>query len=152
MTQTSSRKGVDVTQNLTYRIVQLASTLGRSASNTMPAEVGISVAQWRVISVIGSRPGISFGALVRVLEIDKGWISRTLVKLQQDGLVVSTPDPADKRQFTLELTPGGQEMHLAGSRISRRRQQHLRSAFTEEEYRTLEHLLDRLQQAAEGLD
>jgi DNA-binding MarR family transcriptional regulator len=151
MNRTASRKGVDVTQNLSFRIIALASALGRSAATAIPDEVGISVAQWRVISVIGSRPGISFGALVRILEIDKGWISRTLAKLQQEGLVASEPDPRDKRQFMLTLSEAGVALHVKGSRISRRRQQQLEAEFTPQEYANLEKLLDRLHKAAERL-
>lgn len=147
-----ARKGVDVTQNLSFRIIQLASTLGRSAANAIPDATGMSVPQWRVISVIGSRPGISFRALVQILEIDKGWISRTLAKLQDDGLVIATADPADKRQFTLELTAKGRELHHQGSRVSRLRQKRLEAEFSDTEYQALLVLLDRLQAAAEKLE
>lgn len=145
-------QGVDVTQNLTYRVVVLASTLSRSAARALPREVGISVAEWRVLSVIGSRPGISFNALVQTLDIDKGWISRTLAQLEKDGMVVKTADPADRRQFQLSLSQRGQTLHLKGSRVSQRRQRHLESAFSRSDLRQLESLLDRLQQAAERLE
>ncbi|MGB3068361.1 MAG: MarR family winged helix-turn-helix transcriptional regulator [Ottowia sp.] len=152
MPRTPSHHGVDVTQNLSFRIIQLTSTLNRSAANAIPKEVGISVPQWRLISVIGSRPDISFSSLVQILEIDKGWISRSLVKLQEEGLVISTPDPMDKRKFTLNLTDQGREVHLRGSRISKQRQKQLQAEFTAQEYQTLKTLLDRLQQAAERLE
>jgi hypothetical protein len=41
MSRTPSRKGVDVTQNLSFRIIALASALGRSAATAIPDEVGI---------------------------------------------------------------------------------------------------------------
>ena len=145
-------QGVDVTQNLTYRIVLLASSLERSAGRVLPREAGISVAEWRVISVIGSRPDISFNALVQALEIDKGWISRTLAPLEKSGLVIRSPDPQDKRQFQLSLTESGKELHLKGSGISRRRQRRLEAAFSPAELRNLESLLARLQKAAEALE
>ena len=145
-------KGVDVTKNLTYRIVLLASTLSRSANRTLPREAGISVTEWRIVSIIGSRPQISFNALVRTLEIDKGWISRTLAQMEKDGLVIKTPDPQDKRQFQLALSDSGKALHLKGSGVSRQRQQRLESAFSASELRALESLLDRLQKTAETLD
>lgn len=147
-----SSKGVDVTHNLTYRVILLASTFSRSAARALPREAGISVAEWRVISVIGSRPNISFNGLVGTLEIDKGWISRTLAQLEKDGLVIKTPDPQDKRQFQLSLSAAGKALHLKGSGVSRQRQLRLEAAFSPSELRTLESLLDRLQKAAESLD
>jgi DNA-binding MarR family transcriptional regulator len=145
-------QGVDVTRNLAYRIVLLASTLSRSANRALPREAGISVTDWRIISIIGSRPHISFNALVRTLEIDKGWISRTLAQMGRDCLVTKTPDAQDKRQFQLALTPRGKALHLKGSGVSRQRQHRLESAFSTSELRALESLLDRLQKAAETLD
>ena len=146
-----NNKGVDVTQNLSFQIIALASALGRSASAVIPQEVGISVAQWRVVSVIGSRKEISSGDLVRILEIDKGWISRTLAKLQEDGVVIATPDPMDKRQFSLSLTESGMALHVKGSRISRLRQRNLIAEFNTEEYQTLKKLLNRLYKATERM-
>jgi DNA-binding MarR family transcriptional regulator len=152
MAAPQNTKGVDVTKNLTYRIVLLASTLSRSASRALPREAGISVAEWRILSVIGSRPNISFNALVQTLDIDKGWISRTLAQLEKDAYVVKTPDPQDKRQFQLSLSARGKELHLKGSGVSRQRQRQLEAAFSASELRALEALLDRLQKAAERLD
>lgn len=149
---TRDTQGVDVTRNLSYRIIVLAGTINRSAARALPREAGVSVAEWRVLSVIGSRPDISFNALVQTLEIDKGWVSRTLVQLEKDGLVQRTPDPQDKRQFRLTLSDSGRELHMKGSGVSRERQRRLQSAFSASELRTLESLLDRLQQAAEGLE
>lgn len=142
---------VDVTRNLTYRVILLANTLNRSASRVLSEGAGMTVPEWRVVSVIGSREGISFNALAQTLDVDKGWISRTLAQLESNGMVVRTPDPTDGRQFTLALTRAGRALHLKGSNISRARQARLESHFSQTELSTLYKLLGRLQQAAEEM-
>lgn len=142
---------VDVTQNLTYRIVMLASTLSRSAARSFADGAGITVPEWRVISVIGSRDQVSFNTLAQTLDVDKGWISRTLMQLEGGGLVLRTPDPNDGRQFRLSLTRAGRALHLKGSTVSIGRQKRLESHFSTDELSTLYELLVRLQQAADDM-
>lgn len=143
---------VDVTRNLTYRVVVLSNTLSRSASRMLAERVGITVPEWRVLSVVGSRPGLSFGALSRALDVDNGWISRVLAKLESSGYVKRTPAPTDGRQFHLWLTEAGQAIHLAGSDVSRERQERLASHFTPSELQVLCDLMGRLQGAADALE
>ncbi len=147
----SQSRPVDVTQNLTYRIIMLASTLSRSASRSFADGAGISVPEWRVISVIGSRDQVSFNTLAQTLDVDKGWISRTLMQLESSGLVLRTPDPRDGRQFRLSLTKAGRALHLKGSSVSVGRQKHLESRFSATELAALYKLLGRLQQAADDM-
>lgn len=147
----ATRTPVDVTRNLTYRVIMLASTLSRSASRDFTDGAGISVPEWRVISVIGSHDQASFNTLVQTLDVDKGWISRTVMQLEKAELVRRTPDPRDGRQFLLSLTPAGRALHLKGSGVSMARQQKLESQFSSTELAALYKLLGRLQQAADDL-
>lgn len=143
---------VDVTRNLSFRIVVLANTLTRSASRAFSRAAGLTVPEWRVISVIGSRGSLLFNTLAQTLDVDKGWISRTLGQLERNGLVLRTADPKDGRQFHLTLTGAGRALHRKGSGVSIARQRQLEAAFSTTELQTLGRLLERLQQAAEQLD
>ncbi|MBL8384410.1 MAG: MarR family transcriptional regulator [Burkholderiales bacterium] len=147
----AARTPVDVTRNLSYRIVQLSSTLARSASRDFGEYASLSMPVWRMLSVIGSRGPISLGEVAKVIGVDKGWLSRTLAQLEQRGLVRRSADPADARQFFLELTRAGRDLHLHGSAISVARQRHLEREFSADELVVLEGLLRRLQAAAEAM-
>ena len=144
-------RAVDVTRNLTYRVVQLSSTLARSASRDFEANADLSVPVWRMLSVIGSQGPISLGDVARVIGVDKGWMSRTLAQLEERGLVRREADPGDARQFFLSLTTAGRDLHVHGSAISQARQRFLESKFTPAELKTLERLMARLQAAAEEM-
>lgn len=141
----------DLTKNLTYQVLLLANSLSRSAARQVPAETGMSVPEWRVIAVIASRGEISFNALAETLDIDKGWVSRTLAQLEASGHVVRSPDPQDGRQLRVSLTKAGRALHTKGARVSRARQRHLASHFSEAELDSLYHLLGRLRRAADEL-
>ncbi|MCK9511050.1 MAG: MarR family winged helix-turn-helix transcriptional regulator [Pigmentiphaga sp.] len=147
----AANEAFDVTRNLTYHIVLLASSLNRSASRQFQQEAGMTTPEWRLLAVIGSHGEISFNGLYQILDIDKGWISRTLVKLERNQLVVRTPDPEDGRQFRVRLTPEGEALRKQAASISLQRQAHLESRFSRAELDQLYHLLGRLKNAADEL-
>ncbi|MGE4337691.1 MAG: MarR family winged helix-turn-helix transcriptional regulator [Pigmentiphaga sp.] len=147
----AANEAFDVTRNLTYHIVLLASSLNRSASRQFQQEAGMTTPEWRLIAVIGSQGEISLNGLYQILDIDKGWISRTLVKLERNQLVVRTPDPEDGRQFRVRLTPEGEALRKQAASISLQRQAHLESRFSPTELDQLYHLLGRLKNAADEL-
>lgn len=144
-------EGFDVTRNLTYHIVGLASSLNRSANRQFQQEAGMSTPEWRLLAVIGNHDDISFNALSSVLDIDKGWISRTLVKLERNGMVKRLPDPDDGRQFRLRLTAQGEQLRRQAAKVSLQRQAYLESHFSTAELRQLYELLRRLKSAADDL-
>jgi len=99
---------------LTYRVVQLSSTLARSANRDFEANADLSVPAWRMLSVLGSQGPISLGDVACVIDVDKGWMSRTLAHLEKRGLVRRKADPGDARQFFLSLTKAGRDLHVHG--------------------------------------
>lgn len=144
-------RAVDVTQNLTYRILLLSNTLGRSASRELAEFADISVPEWRIISVVGSREPISLNDLAQTIAVDKAWVSRSLIGLEKRGLIERAAVPSDGRQFTLTLTPAGRELHLKASEWSSGRQKRLKASFTTQEYEMFESFVERLQLLAEDM-
>ena len=142
---------VDVTQNITYKLVLLSNTLGRSVGKLYEQHIGLTVPEWRVISVVGTKGPLSLAELTQTLAVDKGWVSRTVTLLEKRGLIGRTPDPADGRQFFLELSSAGKTLHLKGSEISRARQKSIEERLSASELESLDTLLTRLQSIAEDL-
>lgn len=64
---------------------------------------------YKVFTTIVRRESITQSALAETLAMDKGQISRTVRELEQLGLIVRTPDPADGRSSLLSPTPLGLE-------------------------------------------
>ncbi len=149
---TKKATGVDVTRHLTYKLVALTNSLSRSAARDFAAEIDLTVPEWRVLATLGSRGEMSLAALTRVLAVDKGWISRVVVRLEARGLVSRTPDPADERLFVLALTRAGAELHLKGSAVSTLRQKNLEAALSKPELALLNTALEKLLTCAEQME
>lgn len=47
-------------------------------------------------------------SLTRRLNLDKAWLSRTTDQMVEEGLVLKTPHPADRRALLVQLTEAGQ--------------------------------------------
>jgi DNA-binding MarR family transcriptional regulator len=143
---------VDVTANITYRLIVLTNSLGRSAGRAFSTTVGLTVPEWRILSVVGARGSISLAELTRILAVDKGWVSRTVVALERRELVERLPDPRNERSFFLRLTKDGVAMHTAGSRVSLDRQRRLEAALGPEEAARFYAALEQLQRVADAME
>lgn len=64
--------------------------------------------------------------LLNLLKLDKGYISRVLKKLENEGLISKTADKNDLRVKFLELTPNG---HETLDEINRRADKQIQSLF-----------------------
>lgn len=76
---------------------------------------GMLPGAYKVFTTIVRRPGVTASELAEQLLADKGQMSRTVRELEQLGLIVRTPDPADRRSHLLSPTPEGLE-RLAAAR------------------------------------
>ncbi|MCG5073246.1 MarR family winged helix-turn-helix transcriptional regulator [Paraburkholderia tagetis] len=153
MDKPASRRGkpVDVTQNLSYRLLLLSNTLARSAARDLAEVTDVSVPEWRIVSVVGIRGPISLNDLAQTIAVDKAWVSRTVVALEKKGLIQRAPLPTDGRLFSLKLTEAGKALHLEASEWSQRRQKRLKAVFTAQEYAQFEGFVERLQAVAETM-
>ena len=88
-----------------------------STSKRMIRQVGLSGPQRLVIRIVGRTPGISAGALARVLHIHPSTLTGVLRRLESRELVRRTADPLDGRRALIWLTPQGEELdsHEPGS-------------------------------------
>lgn len=71
---------------------------------------GATMAQCTILSELRRSGPMTIGDLARALALDKGWISRSVETLTQEGLVVKTPSETDKRAVIIEMTPRGQAL------------------------------------------
>ncbi|MBL8113283.1 MAG: MarR family transcriptional regulator [Acidobacteria bacterium] len=76
-------------------------------SKQMLAGHGVTGPQRLAIRIVGAFPGISAGALARILLIHPSTLSGILVRLERQRLVERLADPRDKRRALLRLTSRG---------------------------------------------
>lgn len=69
---------------------------------------GLTESQTELLRLVGRQPGISVSAAAAELGLAANTASTLVSKLSTDGLLVRTPDPADRRVGRLELTAPAQ--------------------------------------------
>ncbi|MEM6465151.1 MAG: MarR family winged helix-turn-helix transcriptional regulator [Pseudomonadota bacterium] len=134
---------------LTYRMARVQSKLNTQASRLLRAKAGLSLAQWRILALIGSNPGARSTDLTRISAMDKGQFSRKLKTLVDDRLVTVTMAAEDHRTMKLELSESGQALFERTLPHMRERQMALSSLLAPEEEEMFFRVLDRLETAVE---
>lgn len=65
--------------------------------------------QCHILTELDRSGPLTFAELVRRLNTDKGWVSRTVESMTQEGLLAKAPKPTDKRTIIVSLTEAGAE-------------------------------------------
>lgn len=72
--------------------------------------LGLTPAQFGVLTIVKAHPGMGQSSLARALGFDKVTVLRVLRGLQARGLVTRAPAPDNKRNVSVALTVEGQAM------------------------------------------
>lgn len=72
--------------------------------------LGLTPAQFGVLTVLKSHPGMGQSSLARALGFDKVTVLRVLRGLEGRGFVARAPAPANKRNIAVALTEAGEEV------------------------------------------
>ncbi|WP_022980698.1 MarR family winged helix-turn-helix transcriptional regulator [Ideonella sp. B508-1] len=72
-------------------------------------DAGLSVLEWRVLATLADGGGpLPLGLLARSAATKQPTLTRLIDRMVQQGLVQREPDPSDRRQTLLCITPRGQ--------------------------------------------
>src|SRR5215468_3959111 len=95
------------------RVLALATLLRRSANLLYRRELGLSQVEWRILAMLGDQAPLTLGALVEILGLDKGQLSRTVTGLVKRRILTRVPGAQDARETHIAFTPHGQETFAA---------------------------------------
>jgi MarR family transcriptional regulator, organic hydroperoxide resistance regulator len=87
-----------------------AAKLLREAADEAMSRHGVRVGQHIVLSLLWEQDGLTPGEIARRLQTATPTIVNTATRMEEAGLVVRKPDPADARLVRLHLTPLGQSV------------------------------------------
>ncbi|AOS78223.1 MULTISPECIES: MarR family winged helix-turn-helix transcriptional regulator [Hydrogenophaga] len=108
------------------------------------ASVGLTPAQYGVLTVLAAEPGLDQTRLSRALAFDKVTVMRVLKGLEERGLVSRERSSVSRRQMTVSLTPEGETLLAAAREPAERAYQRLLSPLTPAQRRQLIELLQTL--------
>ena len=107
-------------------------------------EVGISQGLLYFVRYVGKHPDCSPKELAQALHMDIGHTTRSLSKLKQEGLIIQTVNPCDRRAHTLRLTTTGESVYGLSHQLFTQWEEEMLAALSEEERIQLMALLQKL--------
>ena len=126
------------------RVLSLATLLRRSANLLYRRELGLSEVEWRILAMVGDRAPLTLGALVEILGLDKGQLSRAVTALVKRLILARTADAQDSREVHIALTSRGQETFETLIALALERNRTLVAGLERAEVAALQAGLDRL--------
>ena len=111
--------------------------------------VGLTPAQFGVLTVLRASPDMRQSALARALGFDKVTVLRVLRGLESRGLVQRSPAPAGKRSLAIALSPAGAALLASAQKPAEKAYRRLLAPLTAQQQVELVNLL---QQLTDGLE
>jgi DNA-binding MarR family transcriptional regulator len=89
-----------------YQLRQAQSAVFRDLSRTL-RDSGVTPGEFSLLTMLQANPGINSITLTRIYQLDKATLSLSIKGLVRRGLISSTRNAADRRYYSLALTPAG---------------------------------------------
>ena len=140
-----------ITDLLSTRLLRLSNTLALYSSRRYRQQFGVTLPEWRVMSIVAARDGTTARDISRELATDKAWVGLSVKSLARRGFLTRSADKQDTRRVLLSLTRQGRQMHDAIISVARQRQRRLRAALPEGAADMLSASLERLQAEADRM-
>jgi DNA-binding MarR family transcriptional regulator len=137
---------------LPYELAVAAARTSRLFARRYEATFGLSIAEWRVLAVVGRFGTITPSAVAERTDMDKVKVSRASAGLVAANLLEQGPAPHDGRARLLRLTRKGREVHDGVMPFALALEAQLAAGLSEQEWMTLRHCLRRLQEHVRTLE
>jgi DNA-binding MarR family transcriptional regulator len=151
MKRPDSKRPDSVIDFVTSRVLRLSNTLGLYASRRYRDEFGVTLPEWRVLSIIAASEPTTARDVSRTLATDKGWVGLSAESLRRRGYVSGSPDRSDGRRILLRLTEEGRKLHDTILAVSQWRHRRLLASLPDGQADLLFECLDRLQAEADRM-
>jgi DNA-binding MarR family transcriptional regulator len=140
---------------LPYRLSVAANRVSRLLARRYSDAYGLSIPEWRVLTIVGRFGTLSPSAVGDWTAMDKVKVSRAAASLVTRGLLKQTQDPSDGRGRLLRLTRKGVAVHEGVVPLACELEEQLAGGMSRTEWSGLLRALDKLSthiQGFEGID
>jgi DNA-binding MarR family transcriptional regulator len=134
-----------------YRLSILSNRVSRAIAARYAKTFNLSIPEWRIIAVLGRRPGLTAKEIAEATEMDKVAVSRAVARLSASRRIEGAPDASDARRQILHLSAAGALLHAKIAPIALACEERLLASLEPRERVQLDALLDRLLTAAQRL-
>lgn len=136
---------------LPYRLSILSNRVSRAIAARYATAFDLTIPEWRIIAVLGRRPGLTAKEVAEATEMDKVAVSRAVAKLVAAKRVSADVHDEDGRAQSLTLTAQGEALHARIAPIALDAERRLLASLGVKERMQLDALVDRLLSAARDL-
>jgi DNA-binding MarR family transcriptional regulator len=147
----AKESGLVLEHFLPYRLSVLANRVSRAIARRYADEFDLTIAEWRVIAILGRFSGLTAREVAETTEMDKVAISRAVARLIANKRVSARADYEDARRQLLSLTREGERIYQRIAPVALASEARLLQALSPGEQAALDRLLDRLLIAAKAL-
>ncbi len=137
---------------LPFRLSVAASSVARLLARRLTDAYGISIAEWRVLSMVGRYGTLSPSVVGERTAMDKVKVSRAAASLVARGMIKQTQDPTDGRGRLLRLTRKGANVHSGSIPLARSLESELANGLSRSEWAALQKALARLGAHVQAID
>lgn len=102
-------------------------------------EDGLAPEHWRIMALLLDQPGLGAGAIVEGAVLPSASVTRHVDRLVENGIVIRTLDPTDRRRVVLALSSRGRERAERLRAAERGVQETIAAALGAERLHALEH-------------
>jgi DNA-binding MarR family transcriptional regulator len=149
--KTSSAEVLVLEDFLPYRLSILSNRVSRAIAARYAKAFDLTIPEWRIIAVLGRRPGLTAKEVAEATEMDKVAVSRAVARLIDARRVRASADKEDARRQRLSLTAAGEDVHARIAPMALASEQKLLTALDARQRAQLDELLDRLLEASRAL-
>ena len=142
---------LDLDEFLPYRLSVLSNTISSVLADAYSSRYGLSIAEWRVMAILGRFPGSSAGEVAERGAMDKVTVSRAVSRLLTAGRIRRRIADADRRRSILELSPDGWKIYRRIAPVLLSYESDLLSGLSATERQQLDRMLRRLAGKARDL-
>jgi len=104
-------------EKIAFSLIHAAHSIEARLEESL-ATVNLSGAKFAALStLVAAGQPLSLGELAGKLTCVRSNVTQLVDRLEADGLVKRTDDPADRRGVRAEVTPLGRERHAAGAKV-----------------------------------
>jgi len=140
--------GLSVDDFITTLVVRTANSLRRVVTLPYAEQFGLTMAEWRMLSVVAEAEPLPFSEVVKRSETDKSLVSRALRQLETRGLVeLEAVDGAYRRGVTCRLSKQGKALYKRAMPVAQRAQAAMIRVLNDEERLVLYKTLHKLRRA-----
>ena len=130
----------------------LSVAVNRLVATELERQHDLSLNEWRVLAHVAVNPGTTAQSVAAIAVVDKGWVSRSVRKLLDRGVLQAERSTRDSRKVLLEATEQGVAVFDAAAADIRSLQNKLLDALSAEDHESYIRLTARLARAASTLD